>query len=187
MIHRSGYVNPTSWLFLGGLCVACSGNPVERRQPGADQTPASTTLTVEPRSQLIPTYPCSQCHSKLTPNPTRRQLATFHVIRNAELDHGDRSLWCYQCHSVKNIDKLVTANGSLISFDEANQLCGSCHGDKGRDWRDGIHGMTQGYWRGPKRRKLCTHCHNPHNPWFPTIVPEPPPAPPQGVRHIGAQ
>lgn len=168
------------WVLLCGLLAACGGDPVERRQPAPDQAPTSSTLTIEPRAQLIPTYPCSQCHSKLTPNPARRQLTVFHVVRNAELDHGDRSLWCYQCHSIKNIDKLVIANGSLVSFDEANLLCASCHGDKGRDWRAGIHGMTQGYWRGPKRRKLCTHCHNPHNPWFPTLAPEPPPAPAHG-------
>jgi hypothetical protein len=168
------------WFLLCGLLTTCGGDPVERRQPAPDQAPTSSTLTIEPRSQLIPTFPCSQCHSKLTPNPTRRQLTAFHRMRNAELDHGDQSLWCYQCHSVKNIDKLVIANGSLVSFDEAHLLCSSCHGDKGRDWRAGIHGMTIGYWRGPKRRKLCTHCHNPHNPWFPTLAPEPPPAPAHG-------
>jgi hypothetical protein len=160
--------------------VACSGDPVDRRQAPPDQAPAQSTWTVEPRSHLIATFPCTQCHRDRTANPTRRALTEFHVIRNAELDHGDRSLWCYQCHSVKNIDKLVIANGSLVSFDEADQLCGSCHGDKGRDWRAGIHGSTVGYWRGPKRRKLCTNCHNPHSPWFPTLAPEPPPAPAHG-------
>jgi hypothetical protein len=135
-------------------------------------------LSVEPRSQLIPTFPCSGCHRDRAPNPERRRLEAFHVLRNAELDHGDRSLWCYQCHSIKDIDKLVTANGSLVTIDEADKLCGSCHGDKGRDWRNGIHGMTLGGWAGQKRRKLCTNCHDPHNPWFPTIAPEPPPAPP---------
>jgi len=168
------------------LMAACSNAPVDRSIAPADQAPSVSTLSIEPRSQLIATYPCSQCHKDRTPNPERRTLTLFHVVRNAELDHGDKSLWCYQCHSVKDIDKLVIANGSLVSFDEADKLCGGCHGDKGRDWRAGIHGSTIGYWRGPKTRKLCTNCHNPHAPWFPTIAPEPPPAPPNGIVEQGS-
>jgi hypothetical protein len=146
--------------------------------PSSEPSASPSGVSVEPRSQLIPTFPCSGCHRDRLANPQRRRLEAFHVLRNAELDHGDPSLWCYQCHSVKDIDKLVTANGSLVTIDEADRLCGSCHGDKGRDWRNGIHGLTLGGWAGPQKRKLCTNCHDPHNPWFPTIPPEPPPAPP---------
>ena len=44
-------------------------------------------------------------------------------------------------------------------------LCGKCHGDKLRDWRDGIHGKRIGDFTstGKKRWFTCTECHNPHN------------------------
>jgi hypothetical protein len=69
------------------------------------------------------------------------------------------------------------ATGQLVGFDEAYLLCMSCHGDKTSDWRNGIHGLAKGYWNGSKRRLSCPACHDPHNPLFPTIEPEKPPAP----------
>jgi hypothetical protein len=52
-----------------------------------------------------------------------------------------------------------------ISFDQPQLLCGKCHGDKLRDWRDGIHGKRIGDFTstGKKRWFTCTECHNPHN------------------------
>ncbi len=168
--------------FVWGSSSAC-GSPEVGSLPPSPSAAASVQqeIEVEPRSQLLPTYPCSQCHEDREPNPQRRKLTEFHAVRNDELDHGDRSLWCYQCHSQKNSDRLVLVNGDLVTFDEAHRLCGGCHGDKGRDWRAGIHGITLGNWRGPQRRRLCTHCHDPHNPWFSAMTPEPPPAWPRGV------
>jgi hypothetical protein len=162
------------------LTFACGTSEPGEPPPTAELT-VKDSIVVEPRSQLLPTYPCSQCHADREPNPERRKLVEFHAIRNDELDHGDRSLWCYQCHSQANIDRLVLVSGQLVTFDEAHRLCGGCHGDKGRDWRAGIHGVTLGHWRGAKRRRLCTHCHDPHNPWFSKMTPEPPPAWPRGV------
>jgi hypothetical protein len=159
---------------------ACGDHPAAKPQDVAPSTSADP-IVLEPRTQLLPTFPCSRCHQNREPNPVRRKLVAFHAVRNAELNHGDRKLWCYQCHSIKDIDKLVIASGALVTLDQADQLCGSCHGEKGRDWRLGIHGTTQGHWRGEHRRKLCTHCHDPHNPWFATLEPEPPPAPPRGI------
>jgi hypothetical protein len=170
-----------SGFVLAALSRGCSDGPhAELSQPLAANESADV-VSIAPRSQLIPSYPCSQCHRGREPNPQRRQLRDFHVVRNAELDHGDPSLWCYQCHSIENIDYLVVPSGANVSFDEAYKLCGGCHGDKGRDWRAGIHGQTVGYWRGPKVRMSCTNCHDPHNPWFAAIVPERPPAPPRGA------
>jgi hypothetical protein len=37
-----------------------------------------------------------------------------------------------------------TTSVSPISFDQPQLLCGKCHGDKLRDWRDGIHGKRIG-------------------------------------------
>jgi hypothetical protein len=138
------------------------------------------SVSIAPRQPLIPTYPCSRCHDRRTPNPQRRAFTAFHTTRNA-FKHGDSERWCYQCHSLVNIDRLVIANGSLVTFDQGYLVCGSCHGDKLRDWRLQVHGATQGYWNGPKTRQSCPACHNPHGPRFPPIQPEAPPTPPQAV------
>jgi hypothetical protein len=60
---------------------------------------------------------------------------------------------------------LVDHFGDPISFDQPQLLCGKCHGDKLRDWRDGIHGKRIGEFvsDGKKRWFTCTECHNPHN------------------------
>jgi len=138
------------------------------------------TAKVEPRTQFLVTYPCSaKCHSKRNTNAQQRQLVEFHSQRNKELHHGDSKAWCYQCHSETNIDRLVLPNGSQVSFDEAHLLCGSCHGDKLRDWKLAVHGKTMGHWRGEQIRRSCTACHNPHNPPFGKLEPEHGPVPPQ--------
>ncbi len=150
-----------------------------------EDSPSSSTsndkVTVEPRSQLLPTYPCTSCHKDRKPDPKRRPLKEFHRTRYEEFLHGDDEFWCYQCHSIENIDKLKMANGQIVSFDEAPLLCTSCHGDKLQDWKRGIHGLASGQWNGAKLRRPCTSCHNPHNPRFQSIEPEKPPARPRGA------
>jgi hypothetical protein len=141
-------------------------------------------VVVEPRTQLIPTYPCSSCHAHRKANTTRRTLTLFHTQRNTHLSHGDTVKWCYQCHNEDNVEHLNLPNGKLVNLDEAYKLCVSCHGDKRPDWEEGMHGVTIGYWEGRKVRKSCTNCHDPHYPWYPTIVPERPPAPPRGAGPI---
>ena len=70
-------------------------------------------------------------------------------------------------------------------------LCGKCHGDKLRDWRDGIHGKRIGSFTstGKKRWFTCTECHNPHNVQdgarnhgFAQLQPEPSPQLPRGMK-----
>lgn len=151
----------------------------------AEAPTAETELTVEPRTQLLLTYPCSQkCHSKRESNGQKRELKEFHTVRNTEFHHGDPAGWCYQCHSQENIDRLHGGKGELVTFDQAYLLCGGCHGDKLRDWRLQVHGKTLGNWSGPKVRRSCTACHNPHNPRFTRLKPEPPDVPPtEAKRH----
>jgi uncharacterized CHY-type Zn-finger protein len=149
--------------------------PVHRNPP--------EVVAVEARQASLPTYPCSSCHDDLEQRPNRRKLVDFHTQRNTELNHGDTEYWCYQCHASKNIDKLVViASGKLVSFDEAHLLCGSCHGDKLRDWKAAVHGKTMGNWRGEKLRRSCTGCHNPHKPRFQALEPEERPLMPTEMR-----
>jgi hypothetical protein len=45
-----------------------------------------------------------------------------------------------------------------------------------------VHGKRSGYWNGRKSYLLCAHCHNPHQPRFKPLRPEPPPEAPAPVR-----
>jgi hypothetical protein len=160
-------------LSLACIATGCTMNP---RQPV--QTEVKTqTISIEPRIPLIPTYPCSGCHATRTPRPERHKLVEFHVVRNAEFSHGADAFWCYQCHSLKDVDHLVTSTGEPVTFDEAWRVCTSCHGDKLDDWKAGLHGLILGDWNGVKHKKSCPACHNPHDPRYPSIEPERMPAP----------
>lgn len=148
---------------------------------GAPPTSASAIATgpifVEVRSNNLATYPCTQCHADRTPDPNERPLKEFHT--RVDLVHGNASGWCYRCHTKDDIDKLHLVDGTKVSFDEGYELCGQCHGDKYRDWKDGIHGLTTGQWNGQKYKRSCTACHNPHRPKFTSMTPERPPTRPR--------
>jgi formate-dependent nitrite reductase cytochrome c552 subunit len=167
-------------LVVALLLAACAEDPEQFGSVKSDpNAPAENQdIEVEPRIPIIPTFPCSSCHRYRLPNPKRRELVQFHTVRNKELHHGNAKAWCYNCHSEENIDRLIISSGELVTFNEAFKLCGSCHGDKLRDWNQGVHGKTRGHWNGVKRRLSCTACHNPHRPKFRPIQPEPPPDPP---------
>jgi hypothetical protein len=146
--------------------------------------PSSTAISIEPREQLLPTYPCSGCHADRQPRQEKYTLKEFHAVRNSDFSHGEDAFWCYQCHAVKNIDKLTTSTGELVSFNEAYKLCTSCHGDKLEPWRSGTHGLILGDWNGVKHKKSCPACHDPHQPRFPAIRPEAPPPPAKGLKAL---
>ncbi len=126
-------------------------------------------------------FPCSGCHSEkdeVNLNPRKLRLDHKKIV----LNHGGENRWCFDCHNPADRDKLRLANGTLIDFKESYRLCGQCHGDKYRDWRDGIHGRRTGYWSGAKRYMLCANCHNPHAPHFAPLVPLPPPVRPEWIQ-----
>ncbi|MDP2360774.1 MAG: hypothetical protein Q8O14_08480 [bacterium] len=93
------------------------------------------------------------------------------------LTHGGGNVWCLDCHSASERDMLVLHDGSLLSFNESQRLCGQCHGPTLIDWDAGAHGRTNGYWNleldstGISRRLLCVECHNPHAPAFRGMMP----------------
>lgn len=96
--------------------------------------------------------------------------------------HGrnDRKINCYNCHNPRQLDQLVTRDGTKLRLDQATLLCASCHGTTYRDWQVGVHGRMNGYWNqklGSVTRQECTSCHDPHNPAFPKIIPLPAPHP----------
>lgn len=105
------------------------------------------------------------------------------------LTHGGANLWCLDCHSPDNRDKLTKLNGEELSFNESHLLCGQCHGPVLRDWEHGVHGRTNGYWsaamdsEGASIRLLCVECHIPHAPAFRGVDP-PGPAPVTRIDNI---
>ena len=104
--------------------------------------------------------------------------------------HGRGAIWCLDCHHPTKRASLVNHFGEPIPIEQPQLLCGKCHGDKLRDWRDGIHGKRIGQFvsDGKKRWFTCTECHNPHNVQhgdrnrgFDQLQPESPPQLPRGM------
>ncbi|MBP1731979.1 MAG: Doubled motif (Paired 1) [Deltaproteobacteria bacterium] len=107
-------------------------------------------------------------------NAKRRVLKDEH--KNIVLKHAAEQRWCLDCHDAQNRDKLRLANGDHVDFEHSYELCGQCHGNIYRDWKAGIHGKRTGYFEGGQRMyMLCVNCHNPHDPAFKPLKPEPPP------------
>lgn len=143
---------------------------------------------------MDPEKHCALCHDgKQVPVPTSKKprALTMHqdIVEDAlQLQHGRGAIWCLDCHSATNRNKLIDHQGAEISFNQPQKLCGKCHGDAYRDWRMGIHGKRIGSWAtGEKKRWwVCTECHNPHTVQlhkFDPIQPEPAPALPRGMKN----
>jgi hypothetical protein len=128
-------------------------------------------------------FPCSECHASMEVNLKRRELKEAH--EDIVLHHGETMRWCLDCHNARNRDKLRLFNGELIGYNESHRLCGECHGNVYNDWKAGIHGKRTGYFAGTGQRTylLCAHCHNPHDPKFKPLKPEPPPYRPTDKQH----
>ena len=119
---------------------------------------------------------CDECHEKGakpgSENP--RGHVDTHTIKTA---HGmnDR---CFNCHNPLDRDNFVTNDGQTIEYKDVMQLCGKCHGPTYREWEQGSHGRRTGYWdasKGEQKRSRCIVCHDPHNPKFTPMMPEPAP------------
>jgi formate-dependent nitrite reductase cytochrome c552 subunit len=138
---------------------------------------------------------CYACHEKSKP-PKLKFNAEGEVIVPKEHDdivmgHGrhHRNNNCYNCHDENNLEELQTRDGRHLKLAESPALCGSCHGPTYRDWEAGVHGRTSGFWKrdlGAIDRKVCTSCHNPHSPPFPSRQPAPGPHPLHPLASIAA-
>ncbi len=173
-----------AWPFLlsAFLPLAC-GDPPPAGGPGEGEAAfLQASESAEERVEVPPPpfspgiYPCSACHSLLPTNPNRREFTGFHA--DIVLSHDEENRWCLDCHDAENRDLLHLANGAPVVFEESYRLCGQCHGEKLRDWRAGVHGRRSGAWNGHKTYLLCAHCHNPHEPRFQPMEPEPSPISP---------
>lgn len=129
-------------------------------------------------------FDCYACHEKNKPLKLTFD-AESNVILAKEHDdivmgHGrhKRNNNCFNCHDETNLEFLQTRDGHQVKLVDSPALCGSCHGPTYRDWDAGVHGRTSGYWKrdlGSIDRKVCTSCHDPHAPAFPSREPAPGP------------
>lgn len=167
-------ISMTLSLALG--CARETPHPVSDVEALPEGASAERTVEFVPRTPYLATYPCgAQCHDARQPNPTPRALAIFHTGRHVA--HGPALHWCDDCHAIDAADHLVALDGTTpIAFDDSDQLCAQCHGEKHRDWSEGIHGLSTGAWRGTVRRRTCTACHDPHTPGRIELEALPPPA-----------
>ena len=145
-----------------------------RTAPGSGAPQERVEVPPPPFSDGI--FPCSGCHAGLPVNPTRRELTDMHA--DIVFTHDAQHRWCLDCHDATDRDSLHLAGGDRVPFDESYRRCGQCHGEKLRDWQAGVHGRRTGDWNGHKKYLLCAHCHNPHQPRFRALQPNPAPKPP---------
>ncbi|MBL8345546.1 MAG: hypothetical protein JNN03_08890 [Rubrivivax sp.] len=168
------------------------------KMPGLEAIPAGLAV-VKPRTPKLNLLAAcgTACHNGVVPKgfpkdnkpvPIPTMEGMFPDAKNFQ--HGRGRIWCLDCHHSTQRNKLADHFGNPISFDEPQLLCGKCHGDKLRDWRDGIHGKRIGDFTstGKKRWFTCTECHNPHNVQdgernrgFMQVQPELPPQLPRGM------
>jgi len=136
--------------------------------------PVSSNTLNPPRVLTSSFYPCSDCHQGLKTNPQVRKLS-FH--EDILIKHNN--LWCLDCHSPSDRNRLRLLRGRAVPFEDLPRLCATCHGSIYKEWSNGIHGKRIGQWNGKKNYFICTDCHNPHSPSFESLRPEPPPLRPE--------
>lgn len=158
---------------LAALLGACASPDASHDTARAQPYRARSSVAVLPRTDTIPTYPCTRCHDARPADPRERTLSELH--ERITLRHGPAAGWCYRCHDASAPDRLRLPTGEPVAFDRSFELCGYCHGEKLADWNAGIHGLTTGRWDGNKERRACTACHDPHEPAFPKMTPRCPP------------
>jgi hypothetical protein len=121
-------------------------------------------------------YRCSECHNDFESPRRQDELRGEHS--DIVFNHG-MNLYCLNCHHSTNRDVYVDHDGSEIPPDEPVRLCAKCHGPTYREWELGIHGRQNGYWdtsKGERAKLRCIQCHDPHQPVFQPMKPEPAPA-----------
>jgi len=173
------------WFFVGTGSLDSTATEIIETDPATIPIVPAVEITPQPRRKMQSDPPmvtigmftrtCNDCHD-LFKAPVD---FSKHLIQHQDiiLDHGlnDR---CYNCHDRDDRSKLALRNEETIGYAESPRLCAKCHGPTFRDWEQGMHGRTNGYWNkdlGEQHRLKCVECHDPHAPAYPTFTPMPAP------------
>lgn len=179
------------WALVGGCHAPAGDTPGSSRAGSAAQANDAhpTTVAIPASLRGLPTgrtgtdgepivVPCMTCHAGRDAGAALPGAAA--ALRGPHagltLEHGDNS--CASCHDPERRDQLRLADGRRVELVEALALCGQCHGTQRRDYVHGAHGGMSGHWdtqAGPRTRNHCVHCHDPHRPKYPRLLPAPPP------------
>lgn len=126
--------------------------------------PAARVTRRIPGMREAEVFPCSECHNRddQPPNPEIRELEEDHDA--LEFEHGGGRFWCLTCHDENDRDSLATLDGTKVSFDQAQQVCGQCHYRPEVEFLLGGHGKRLERWQGERVIASCTDCHDPHAP-----------------------
>ena len=197
--HRKGFINPaTSVLALVLVLFSWHAYTLatEKKQ-AAPAKPVSLASAPKPAKLYpvtisVPTGPpvawvpdpkdsgklvavsCTTCHATREPdtkNVTAADMDEFHEDLN--MAHGQLS--CLSCHNPSDYDALKKADGSSVTYPNVMQLCAQCHQGRYNDYQHGAHGGMNGYWdlsKGPRTRKSCIVCHDPHAPAIAKMLPQ---------------
>jgi hypothetical protein len=156
--------------------------PVVPRQPASQPPvgiPGDTHLDKTPPRRTVGldlvrngwTYNCMECHKLITARWHFDRALNEH--QDIRLDHGSNR-FCLNCHHPTNRNAFVDYDGAEIAQADVVQLCAKCHGTIYRDYKAGVHGRQNGYWKadlGASTRLRCIQCHDPHSPRFKAMAP----------------
>jgi hypothetical protein len=174
-------------MLLGGAGCEPAGRPADQRRPAvadAEQIVSAralgsldTAVHAPGSAPAVANVSCNTCHEYPATWPMAREVAELDEFHSElRLEHGTNV--CASCHAPDQRDQLRLADGTLLPFEQTQRLCAQCHGSQQRDYEHGAHGGMSGYWdkqRGKRIRNLCTNCHDPHAPAYPSVIPAPPP------------
>lgn len=175
---------PLTFFVLAGALWPNRAKFTDPTPPGVVVPVWATSIDPIRRPRLAPLvrvgafdYRCMECHGLFVSVSDGWVRSSLNQHRHIELKHGINDN-CYNCHDRENRDLYVGNQGVPIPADQPQMLCAKCHGLVYRDWLQGAHGRTDGYWSeefGPLDRKKCIQCHDPHVPPFPPMRPAPGP------------
>lgn len=160
---------------IGTIAGVSAGIPTDDRADSSSVGPITDEQSASHDENI--SVSCNSCHTYVETNTTRRKVPVQDPDHNFDLNHDD--LWCLSCHATEDRNKLRLANGTTIPYENeqfiSDNLCKQCHGPTYKKWQDQIHGTWNGSWENPTPKQSCIDCHNPHDPDFDKIEPEPAP------------